>query len=268
MLIDCNAYVGHWPFLQLQYNNCAGLLEKMNNYGVDMSVISNINSIFYSNVQSGNEELYNEIKSQKKFKDRFIPFAVINPIYAGWKNDFNTCIHQWGMKGIKLYPKYHDYSITDPQCIELVKMARDAGVPVCFTIRMVDSRSRSWMDIDYVGGTKKPEWNFRNILPVIEKVPDAKFMVLNYANAVSLSDKEKNRIKQTDLLVDSSGRAMTHMKEFIDVFSTDKIALGSHAPVLDYLTGMLRIESLRDEEATDVQKEKMRSGNIRRMLGI
>lgn len=268
MLIDSNAYTGHWPFLQLQYNNCKSLLQKMNSYGVAISVISNINSIFYSNVQSGNEELYNEIKSQKQFANRFIPFAVINPIYAGWKSDFNTCITKWGMKGIRLYPKYHDYDITDPQCVEVVKMARDAGVPVCFAMRMVDSRSRSWMDIDYVGGTKKPEWNIKNILPIIEKVPDAKYMILNYANTASLNEKEKKIVQQTDLLIDSSGRAMTHMAEFVKLFGVDKLAYGTHAPFLDYLTGMLRIESLRDEEATAAEKEKMRSGNIKRMLGL
>lgn len=268
MLIDSNAYIGHWPFLQLQYATCKGLLQKMDSYGVDRSVISNINSIFYKNVQSGNEELYNEIQSRKQFANRFIPFAVINPIYAGWKNDFKTCINEWGMKGLRLYPKYHDYEITDPHCVELVKMARDAGVPVCFTIRMEDSRSRSWMDIDYVGGTKKPEWNLKSILPIIEKVPDGKFIILNYANATSLTEKDKELIRKANILVDSSGRAMTHMKEFIDLWGVDKIAYGTHAPVLDYLTGMLRIESLRPNEATDAEKEKMRSGNIRRMLAI
>ena len=59
----------------------------MNRFGVDMSVISNLNGIFYKNTQSANEELYNEVRSDKNFRDRFIPFAVINPIYAGWRDD-------------------------------------------------------------------------------------------------------------------------------------------------------------------------------------
>ena len=140
MLLDINAYVGHWPFKQLQYNTCSKLLERMNKFGVDVSVISNINGIFYKNTQSANEELYNEIKSDKRFKYRFIPFAVINPIYAGWKDDFEICISKMGMKGLRLYPQYHDYEITDPSLTELVRLARDHGLPVVFDIRMVDSR--------------------------------------------------------------------------------------------------------------------------------
>ena len=124
MLLDMNAYVGHWPFKQLQYNTCDALLERMNKFGVDVSVIANLNGIFYKNTQSANEELYDEIKSNRRFRDSFIPFAVINPIYAGWKQDIEVCISKMGMKGIRLYPKYHDYELTDPACIELVKTAR------------------------------------------------------------------------------------------------------------------------------------------------
>ena len=60
----------------------------MNRFGVEVSVISNLNGIFYKNTQSANEELYDELKSDKRFGGRFIPFAVINPIYAGWSNEF------------------------------------------------------------------------------------------------------------------------------------------------------------------------------------
>ena len=83
MLLDVNAYVGHWPFKLLKHNTCELLLDRMNKFGVDISVISNINGIFYKNTQSANEELYDELKSDIRFKDRLIPFAVINPIYAG-----------------------------------------------------------------------------------------------------------------------------------------------------------------------------------------
>lgn len=51
MLLDINAYVGHWPFKQLQYNTCSKLLDRMNKFGVAVSVISNLNGIFYKNTQ-------------------------------------------------------------------------------------------------------------------------------------------------------------------------------------------------------------------------
>ena len=98
------------------------LLERMNKFGVDVSVVSNMNGIFYKDTQASNEELHEEILSDRRFRNRFIPFAIINPIYAGWKNDLDICSTKMGVKGIRLYPLYHDYELTDPSCIELVKM--------------------------------------------------------------------------------------------------------------------------------------------------
>jgi uncharacterized protein len=268
MLIDMNAYVGHWPFQQLQYNTCEKLLKRMNQFGVDVSVISNLNGIFYKNTQSANEELYDEIRSNRRFRDHFIPFAVINPIYAGWQQDLDTCLTQMGMKGVRLYPKYHDYEITDPACIELVKRARDKGVPVALNLRMIDSRQRSWMDIDYVVGTPKPEWNLKNILPLIRQVPDARYIILNLANAARLTEEETNLVKRTDLVFDTSGRALTDMAAELDKYGPSKFAFGTHAPILDYITGQLRVESLRDDEADAKTKELIRSGNAKRLFGL
>jgi predicted TIM-barrel fold metal-dependent hydrolase len=268
MLIDINAYTGHWPFQQLQYNTCEGLLGRMNKFGVDISVISNLNGVFYKNTAAANQELYDEIRSNRKFGNRFIPFGVINPIYAGWKDDLDICVKKLGFKGIRIYPKYHDFGITDPACIELVKRVRDYGLPVAFNIRMVDSRARSWMDIDYVVGTPKPEWNLKNILPIIREVPDAKYMILNFANNAGLNEEEMGLIKKTDLLFDTSGRAITNMAESIGNYGKDKFAFGTHAPILDYITGQLRIESMKDSEADQQTKELIRSGNAKKMLKI
>ena len=278
MLLDINAYVGHWPFKQLQYNTCSKLLDRMNKFGVDVSVISNINGIFYKNTQSANEELYDELKSDSRYKDRFIPFAVINPIYAGWRNDFETCITKLGMKGLRLYPKYHDYEMTDPSLIELVKLARDRGLPVAFDIRMVDSRQRSWLDIPVFEGNaavkfdiSKKEWTLKNIVPIVREVPDAKYIIVNLANDMKLTSEEMELIKKADILFDTSGRAIgggNTLSELIKKFGSERLAFGSHSPILDYLTGRLRIESLSEAEADERTKEMLRSGNAKRILGI
>lgn len=268
MLIDTNAYVGHWPFQQLKYNTCEALLERMNKFGVDVSVISNLNGIFYKNTQSANEELYDEIRSNRRFSDRFIPFAVINPVYANWREDLDTSVKKLGMKGVRMYPKYHDYGIVDPESIELVKRVRDHGLPVAFNFRMVDSRQRSWMDIDYVVGTPKREWNLTDIIPIIKAVPDAKYMILNFANAASLTAEQMSIVKSANVLIDTSGRAITDMSDFLKQYGVDKFAFGTHSPILDYLTGQLRIESLHPDEADEATKERIRSGNAKRFLSI
>ncbi len=261
MLLDINAYVGHWPFKQVKFNTCEALMERMDQFNVDISVISNLNGIFYKNTQPANQELFDEIRSNKHFRKRFVPFAVINPIYAGWKDDLEECRNKFGMRGIRLYPKYHDYELSDPACIELVQLARDFDMLVAFSFRMVDSRQRSWMDI-------KMEWDLKDIIPIVKEVPDAKYIFLNLCNSTKLSNEEELLLKDTNMVIDTSGRSVNTFIELLDRFGREKLAFGSHSPLLDYMTGLLRIESLRDEEANDETKDLFRYGNAKRMLGL
>ena len=260
MLIDINANVGHWPFIQTNCNTCKALLERMNKYGVDKSIVSNMNGIFYKNTQAANEELHEEILSDRNFRDRFIPFAIINPIYAGWKKDLEICSTKMGIKGIRLYPLYHDYELTDPSCIELVKLARDRGLVVSFTLRMVDSRPRAWMDLS-------KEMSIKDLLPIIKEVPDAKYFILNYGSIMP-GDEDKEFLNNTNMLIDSSGRGISNLGELMKTYGRVKFAFGTHSPILDYLTGLLRIESLRPNEADETTKELLRSGNAKRILVV
>jgi predicted TIM-barrel fold metal-dependent hydrolase len=261
MLLDINAYVGHWPFKQVKFNTCKALAERMDQFGVDVSVISNLNGIFYKNTQPANKELYDELQSNKEFRERFIPFTVINPIYAGWRDDLEISVNGLGMKGIRLYPKYHDYELTDPACIELVGLARDLGLPVAFSFRMVDSRQRSWMDIE-------KEWDLKDIVPIVKEVPDAKYIFINLSNDTKLSDEEEELLKKANIVMDTSGRSVNNFTELLERFGAEKFAFGTHSPILDYLTGLLRIESLKDRDIDEEKKELLRSGNAKRFLGI
>lgn len=261
MLVDINANVGHWPFRHTGLRTLHELLVNMNRYGVEISSVSNLNGIFYKDSQAANEELYAEILSDRHFRNRFIPFAVLNPIYAGWKNDLEICAGNFGFKGIRLYPMYHDYEITDPSCIEIVKCARDQDLIVALTIRMVDSRLRSWMDLGN-------EWSLKDVLPLIKEVPDAKYLILNVSGGIMLNDEDTELIKKSNVLFDTSGRNVADPAGMLKKFGREKFAFGTHSPLLDYLTGLLRIESIRENEADEITKEMLRSGNAKRFFGI
>lgn len=261
MLIDINSYTGHWPFRQVKNNTCSTRLQQMNRFGIDRAVVSNLNGIFYKNTQSANEELNADLKSSRKHESRFIPFAVINPVYAGWKDDLKICVERMGMKGVKIYPLYHRYTLSDPNCIELVKRARDLQLPVAFSLRMVDKRVSSWMDIN-------EEWSLKDVLPIIKEVPDAKYMIVNVVNSLQLSDEENVILKNTNFLMDTSGRALTNLGNLIALYGKEKFAYGSQSPILESFTGLLRIESLRPDEANESAKDLLRYGNAKNFLNL
>ncbi|SEJ73717.1 hypothetical protein SAMN05192553_11073 [Cyclobacterium xiamenense] len=261
MWIDSNAYVGHWPFRQVTNNSCKSAVERMEKFGVDISLVTNMNGVFYKNTQAANQELHAEIRSNGRWKERLLPFAVINPIYSGWRRDMEESLSKLGMKGIRLFPKYHRYELTNPHCVELVKRARDRGVPVGLTLRMVDSRPSSWLDIT-------DEWTLKDILPIIKAVPDGQFMILNIANSTAMEQEGLSLIKRANVFMDTSGRNIVDLGGLMSTFGKDKFGFGSHSPILDYRTGALRIAALREEEASPAIRQDLMSGNIMRFMRL
>src|SRR5690606_28317659 len=160
-----------------------------------------------------------------------------------WKNDFPESIRKYGRKGLRLYPQSHDHDISDPALEQLVKIARDEGIPVASTVRMADRRPRAWRHTESVAGGRKPDWQFANITPISQLVPDAKYMILNIANGLTLREEMNSIFKKADVLMDTSGRSLNDFHRILNTHGKERFAFGTHAPILDYLTGRLRIDS-------------------------
>lgn len=268
MLIDINSYIGHWPFRPLRGNTLEDLLQRMDEFGVDKSIVANINGIFYKDAQRANEELDKMVKSKTIFQDRFIPFATINPVLPWWEESLNTC-HQNGMKGIRIYPIYHEYDILDPRCIELVKAARDLKMPVSIPLRMIDLRQRSWLDVNSV-------LDLNHIASLVKQVPDAQYMVLDMrvGSGRTTTAESLDILKTADILFDTvraSGVPTTgyngeSLKGMMETYGPEKIAFGTETPFTDYCTPFIRVAVFNEADAG--VKEKIYSGNVRRMLRL
>jgi predicted TIM-barrel fold metal-dependent hydrolase len=260
MRVDIHAYIGHWPFRQLRGNTCVGLLSNMLRYGIDRAMIANIHGIFYKNTQPANEELAEAVKP---YPSEFIPFAVINPTYAGWEHDLEICRRKFGFKGVRLYPQYHDYPPSDPRCATAVRMATGLGMTVAFSVRLVDDRQRSWLD------PGKPI-TLDEIAAVIERVPDGRFLILNAALPAA-AGASAQVFKRANVLFDTVYATGTRV-EFgsydlagaIATYGVHKFAFGTAAPFREPVTALLRIEVAK--EIDRASKDLIWSGNAMRFI--
>jgi predicted TIM-barrel fold metal-dependent hydrolase len=261
MRIDIHAYIGHWPFRPLHGNTSDGLLASMKRYGIDYAVVSNIHGIFYKNPQAANEELAAAVAHHG---GRLIPFAVLNPTYTDWEYDLEMCHTKLGMRGIRLYPQYHDYDVRDPRLTALMKMASGLKMPVAFSLRVVDDRQRSWLDVD-------KRLNVADIAWIVERAPESKLVVLNAALPAT-NDSASQILEKADILFDTvyasgTGVAMGayHLADGIAKYGPKKFAFGTAAPFREPVTALLRIEVSKETDA--VTKDLIWSGNTRRFLG-
>ena len=169
MILDVNAYLGHFAFRQLRHNTASSLLPWMDAKGIDKAVVSSASAITYRNAQAGNEEVFAEVKSHR---DRLIPFAVINPFYAGWQDDLKICHEDFGMSGLRLYPKWHNYQLSDRCCLDLVSAATERGMVISIPVRVEDNRQRSWL-------ANVPDVPLDELTALVKACPKARFVCLN-----------------------------------------------------------------------------------------
>ncbi len=169
MIVDTNAYLGPYAFRQLRHNTPAGLLSLMDAKGIGRAWVSSAAAIAYRNVQPANEELGRAVR---QFRDRLVPLAVINPFYSGWRDDLAACVEQFGMKGLRLYPRWHNYRLTDGCCLDAIDAATALGLFVTLPLRVEDYRQRSWL-VDVKDLTPA------DVEPLIRARPHARFVLLN-----------------------------------------------------------------------------------------
>lgn len=144
MIIDVNAWVGHWPFRKLRHNTVQGLLRLMDRSGIDRAVVASIHGVFYRNPHLANEELARQVM---RHRDRLIPFATLNPVYAGWEEDLRRCAEDLELCGMRLYPEYHGYRLYSEEALDFLDAVADLGWSIQAPMRIVDRRQRHPWDL-------------------------------------------------------------------------------------------------------------------------
>jgi len=258
MIIDVNAYLGHFAFRQLRHNTATALLALMDAKNIDKAVVSSASAITYRNAQAGNEEVFEEVKVHR---DRLIAFAVINPFYAGWQDDLEICHEDLEMSGLRLYPKWHNYQLSDPCCLDLVNAATERGLVVSVPIRVEDPRQRSWL-------CGVPDVPLDELAALVKACPKARFVFLNgLGYAESPLGRKDNGLPANYLLEISRLSALldNEIGQLIAGLGAERLVLGTGLPFSYPDPALLKLDVL---DASGPDKEKIRWQNAAKWLRL
>jgi uncharacterized protein len=251
MFFDVNAYLGHFAFRQLRHNTPDALLRQMDAKGIERALVSSASAITYRNSQSGNEELDAAVRPHR---DRLIPLAVINPSYAGWQDDLKICHEDFGMRGLRLYPKWHNYALADACAGELIGAATERRLPISIPLRAEDYRQRSWL-VDV------PDIPLAEIVDLVQAHPDARFLLVNGAGFIhSPLGRESNRLPANYWIEISRLSALLHNEigQLLVRLGPDRLVFGTGMPFKYPDPSQLKLEVL---DAPEGVKEKIRWSN-------
>jgi uncharacterized protein len=257
-MIDVSAYLGHFAFRQIRHNTGTGLVQYMDRFGIQRAVVGSAAAITYRNPQAGNEEVAAEVEAHRS---RLIPFAVLNPAYAGWQDDLKICQEQFGMKGLRLYPRWHHYSLSDPRCRELVNAAAERRMVVWIPVRVEDRRQQSWL-VDI------PDVELSEIAGLIRACPKARFIVASGSGLAESPLGRKDGGLPDNYAIDISRLSVEFSNELGQLLSNlgeDRLLFGTGMPFHYPGPAIAKLEILQAPEAV---KAKIRSENAIRWLDL
>ncbi|MCB1231280.1 MAG: hypothetical protein KDN19_13480 [Verrucomicrobiae bacterium] len=183
-VIDTNTYLGPCPFRQLPQTT---LLEKPDTVGVFAGSVgknattawaSSFEALLRRDYDDVNDRLFKLTQADKNAARQFQLFGAINPKVSGWRETLRRIHQDYRMRGIRLHPNYHGYTLDDPDFAALLDAAAQRDLIVQIALRMEDIRTQhpaaSVADVD-----PRP---LTELLPVL---PGLKIQLLNAMHTLS-----------------------------------------------------------------------------------
>ena len=257
-LLDCNAWLGHYPFRAVADTTPDGLLRLMDRHSIARAVVANVASAFYTDAHSGNEELFHWTRPHR---DRLIPCATLNPAFPGWRGDLRQCRDDWDFRGVRLFPSHHRFALTSPQCVELIAAAAESGLHVAIPLRLEDRRQQHWMDAT-------AEVRLGEVADLARKCPTAELVVLE---AIGV---ENSLFVTGPTLADARvsfeiSRMATVLQRTIPTLlkqlGARRLLFGTGIPLKIPGAAMLKLQLL---DAPAEVKALLASGNMQRLLSL
>ena len=252
-LIDVNASLGNWPFRQLHDNTPKTLIELMDANGIDQAWVASFDAVLNREPKTANVAL---TKAVAPYRDRLVPFAVVNPNFPTWQADIDLYLGELGFAGLRTYPNYFQYALDEPCFGELLDCVGERGVPLQVAPRVADERMHHPL-------VKVPAVDITKLDAQLDRAGDATIILINtrageQAVATKLAKEHANVFMEISHVEGVGGVAL-----LMERLSDDQVLFGTHAPLLYAVSAVLK---LREADLSEEQLAKVSGGNARGIL--
>ncbi len=245
MIIDIHSHIGDpWYAYWKKNVQVEDHLASMDKWGIDKRCVSWWQP--HNAPDEGNGVIAN---IAKKYPDRFLGFAVINPRW--YKESVDEVIkakEELGMVGLKFHPASCHYRPDLPLMDRVTEKAIEIGFPMLF----------------HCGADEYS--NPHNLGNLAARFPEAKIIMAHmgeeaWFEAIAIAGKHDN------IILDTTGSQNWYriLNYALDMVGEDRIVFGMDFPA--YNPGP-EISKVRDAEITEAQKKKIMGENAARILEL
>jgi predicted TIM-barrel fold metal-dependent hydrolase len=261
--IDSNVHLFEWPFRELKSDRSAALVAKLRRHRITQAWAGSFEAVLHKQLDASNRRLAEECRSRGD--GMLIPIGTVNPAWPDWEEDLRRCHERYGMRGLRLYPAYHGYTLDHPAFAHLLGDAAKRGMLVQVALRLEDERVHH-PAIDVPAVSVSP------LLDILKKVPSAKVQLINSAGPL-LGNNVPALVRETQATFDIAategnggvGRLMEGTNpSYRGAIPAGRLLFGSHAPFFPCESALMKLfESPLGLE----QLEQLMRGNARRLIG-
>ncbi|MDF1858988.1 MAG: hypothetical protein P1U87_02170 [Verrucomicrobiales bacterium] len=238
--VDSNVYLGEWPFRKLPHSGARELEPKLKSLGITEARTGSFEALFHRDLDAANATL-----SEQCQDTIFLPYGAINPTLPNWERSLRRIKDEFGMRGIRLHPNYHGYSLDDPRFIALLQSAEKNDLPVQIAIRMEDVRTQH-------PKVSVPDVDTRPLPESLRAAPGVRVQLLNALGSL----RDSMTLERLGKLGVSFEIAMLEgiegVRNQLDRAPNARLQFGSYAPFFSPEAALLKLQEsiLTDTELT------------------
>lgn len=219
------------------------LLEEMDRVGVSQAVLVPWDAALAVNNREGNDYT---LALTKKYPERFMAFACVNPWYgAKAVDELRRAAHE-GAVGLKLAPQHQGFQITDSIALPVVEEAISLGLPIYVTTGIPVVAMP--LQLSFLART----------------YPQGTFIEGRYGFPDFWTDAIPSVIDTPNIYVDVAYNAPSTIMAAIDAVGAQRVLFSSDTPYLSLENEVEKVRSL--PVSTDVLLQLV-SGTVQSILG-
>lgn len=231
-LIDTNVTLGRWPFRRLPLDETPALVAKLRAHGVTQAWAGSFDALLHKDISAVNARLTAECRAQGG--GLLLPFGAINPMLPDWERDLGRCAELHGMRGIRLHPNYHGYTLADPIAERVLALATGRGLVVQIAVIMEEDRTLHPL-------VNVPATDCAPLPARLARVPGARVQILNAFR--TLRGKPLAALAEAGVSFEiATLEGVAGIERLLAEIAGMKLLFGSHAPFFYFESAKLKLQ--------------------------
>jgi len=254
MRVDCNAFLGAYPWRKVPGTSPDSLLQALERTKIDVAWVTHLPSLFWRDPTEGNAWLYETARKDKRFR----PVPTVHPGLAQWEHVLADAANA-GAPAIRCDPLYLGLEPAGGEMRVLSAACGAARMPLLLAVRLEDGRQRH--PNDHVA-----ELPAAAVRALIRSDPDLR-LVVTHADRAFIEEVHFGSTPEEArrLWWDISwiwGPPEDHLATLLDTIGAERFVFGTGQPLRLPETSVAKLDLL---DLSAEHRRAIESGNLQTM---